>query len=68
MPIFISSEEEFLDVAKRASECRVKRIEKKNIAKIKARTRRYLYTYVITLDKLNELLNKLKDICSIKEV
>ncbi len=68
MPIFISSEEEFLEAAKRALECRVKRIEKKGVAKVKARTKRYLYTYIVALDKLNELLNKLKNICSIKEL
>lgn len=68
MPIFINSEDKFLEVAKRALECRVKRIEKKGIAKVKARTKRYLYTYIITLDKLDDLLNKLKSICTIKEL
>ncbi|MCS7111614.1 MAG: 5'-nucleotidase [Ignisphaera sp.] len=68
MPIFISSEDEFFEAAKRAVECRVKRIEKKGIAKVKARTKRYLYTYVVALDKLDGLLNKLKNICTVKEL
>ncbi|ADM28343.1 50S ribosomal protein L38E [Ignisphaera aggregans DSM 17230] len=69
MPIFVSDEKEFLDVAKRAIECRVKKNEKEGIAKVKARTKRYLYTFVIGLDKLNDFLNKLKNVCSnIKEI
>ncbi|MEM0153897.1 MAG: 5'-nucleotidase [Ignisphaera sp.] len=68
MPIFINSEDRFLEVVKRALECRVKRIEKKGIAKVKARTKKYLYTYITTLDKLDDLLNKLKSICTVKEL
>uniref|UniRef100_A0A7C5XLM3 5'-nucleotidase n=1 Tax=Ignisphaera aggregans TaxID=334771 RepID=A0A7C5XLM3_9CREN len=69
MPIFINNEEKFLEVAKKALECRVKRVEKKGIAKVKARTKRYLYTYIIALDKLEELLSRLKNICNnIKEI
>ncbi|MCC6045561.1 MAG: 5'-nucleotidase [Ignisphaera sp.] len=63
MPIYISSEQEFLDVAKRAVECRVKKLEKKNIAKIKARTKRYLYTYQVSLQELSNMLEKLKTVC-----
>ncbi|MEM0227229.1 MAG: 5'-nucleotidase [Ignisphaera sp.] len=68
MPIFINSEDRFLEAVKRALECRVKRIEKKGIAKVKARTKKYLYTYITTLDKLDDLLNKLKSICTVKEL
>ena len=63
MPIYVSNEQEFLEIAKRAIECRVKRIEKKNIAKVKARTKRYLYTYKVSLQDLNALLEKLKSVC-----
>ncbi|MDK6028237.1 5'-nucleotidase [Ignisphaera sp. 4213-co] len=63
MPVFISSEEEFIDVARKAEECRVKRIPKKNIAKVKARTKRYLYTYKIQIQNLDALLEKLKSVC-----
>ncbi len=69
MPIFISDEKEFLDIAKRATECRIKKNEKEGIAKVKARTKRYLYTFIVNLDKLNDFLNKLKNVCSnIKEI
>jgi large subunit ribosomal protein L38e len=63
MPIFIASEQEFIEVAKRAIECRVKKLEKKGIAKVKARTKRYLYTYKVQLQELNALLEKLKGVC-----
>ncbi len=64
MPIFINDESKFLEIAKRALECRVKKNEKEGIAKIKARTKRYLYTYIISLDKLEQFLEKLRGICS----
>ncbi len=60
MPIFISDEQKFLEIAKRAQECRIKKIEKKGIVKIKARTKRYLYTYIIPLEKLGEFMKKLQ--------
>ncbi|MCI4438189.1 MAG: 5'-nucleotidase [Ignisphaera sp.] len=63
MPIFVASEQEFIEVAKRAIECRVKKLEKKGIAKVKARTKRYLYTYKVPLQELNALLEKLKGVC-----
>jgi len=63
MPIFVSTEQEFLEIAKRAIECRVKKLEKKNIVKVKARTKRYLYTYKVSLQELNSLLEKLKTVC-----
>ncbi len=69
MPIFVSDEKEFLDIAKRATECRIKKKEKEGIAKVKARTKRYLYTYTISIDKLNEFLDRLKKVCSnIREI
>ncbi len=63
MPIFVSDESKFLEVAKRALECRVKRVEKEGKAKIKARTKRYLYTYVVPLEKLDEVLAKVREVC-----
>ncbi len=63
MPIFVSDEQKFLDVAKRALECRVKRLEKEGKAKIKARTKRYLYTYIVPLEKLEEVLAKVREVC-----
>ena len=63
MPIFVGDESKFLEVAKRALECRVKRVEKEGKAKIKARTKRYLYTYVVPLEKLDEVLAKVREVC-----
>uniref|UniRef100_A0A7C4BCU5 5'-nucleotidase n=1 Tax=Ignisphaera aggregans TaxID=334771 RepID=A0A7C4BCU5_9CREN len=63
MPIYVPDEQEFLEVAKRAVECRVKRLEKESIAKVKARTKRYLYTYKVSLQELDNLLEKLKTVC-----
>jgi len=63
MPIFVQDKGKFLEVAKRARECRVKKLEKKGIAKIKARTKRYLYTMVVQLDKLDEVLAEIRQVC-----
>ncbi|MEM1644666.1 MAG: hypothetical protein QXL96_02140 [Ignisphaera sp.] len=69
MPVFISDENKFLEIAKNAIECRVKKVEKKSIVKLKARTKRYLYTYAISMDKANAVMEKLKSVCkNIKEV
>ncbi len=59
MPIEVKDLETFAEIAKRASECRVKRVRKTNIVKVKARTRRYLYTFKTTEDKLQEVLSKI---------
>ncbi len=79
MPKEVKTEEEFLEAAKRAKECRVKRsyiyvktengVEKKPILKIKARTRRYLYTLKFEdYDKGLEFAKRLKDMVSRNEV
>jgi len=60
MPIFIANEEEFVKITERAKECRVKKLEKEGVAKVKARTKRYLYTIKIPLEKLEEFLKRLK--------
>ncbi len=60
MPVEITDLEEFARIAQRAVECRVKRVRKTNIVKVKARTKRYLYTYKTTEDKLDEVLKKIK--------
>ncbi|MEM0365505.1 MAG: hypothetical protein QXO93_00220 [Acidilobaceae archaeon] len=59
MPLEITSLDRFIEIAKRAEECRVKRVRKSNIVKIKARTKRYLYTFKTTEDKLQEVLGKI---------
>lgn len=59
MPVEIKDLEEFARISKRAIECRVKKVKKTNIVKVKARTKKYLYTYKTTEDKLQEVLAKL---------
>ncbi|MEM2207814.1 MAG: hypothetical protein QXG17_03890 [Sulfolobales archaeon] len=60
MPIEIKDPEEFIKISERASECRVVRRPKENLAKVKARTKRYLYTIKVPIDRLEEFLKKLK--------
>ncbi len=60
MPIFVKDPEEFKKHAEKARECRVVRDKRKNIGKLKARTKRYLYTLVVPLDKLDEILEDIK--------
>lgn len=60
MPIFLKDLEEFKKVAEKAVECRVVRDKKRNVGKLKARTKRYLYTYVVPLEKLDEVVKNIK--------
>ena len=60
MPVEVVDLNLFSDIARRAVECRVKRSRKGNVVKIKARTKRYLYTYKTTEDQLQEVLNKIQ--------
>ncbi|MEB3765958.1 MAG: hypothetical protein GSR77_07340 [Desulfurococcales archaeon] len=60
MPVEIKDLEKFVEVTARAVECRVKKSKKGNVVKVKARTKRYLYTYKTTEDKLSEVLGKVK--------
>ena len=79
MPKEVKTEEEFLEAAKRARECRVKKsyvyvkteqgVEKKPILKVKARTRRYLYTLKFEdFEKGIEFAKKLREMASKNEV
>jgi len=58
MPREIETEEEFLELVKRASECRVKRL--KDVVKLKLRTPRYLYTFKCDPATAEQLLGGLK--------
>ncbi len=60
MPVEVTDLNIFADIARRALECRIKRVRKSNVVKIKARTKRYLYTYKTTEDKLQEVLSKIQ--------
>ena len=79
MPKEVKTWEEFLEAAKRASECRVKRsfvyvkteegVKKQPILKLKARTRRYLYTLKFEdFEKGLEHARKLKELAAKGEV
>lgn len=60
MPVFVKDLEEFKKYAEKARECRVVRDQRKGVGKIKARTKRYLYTLVLPLDKLDEALKGIR--------
>ncbi len=60
MPVELYSREDFIRVAVNASELRVKIYEDEGYAKIKARTRRYLYTYKAKLDEVDSIINEVK--------
>jgi hypothetical protein len=57
MPIEIKSEDEFLDLSKRAISCRVKRTG--DIVKLKLRTKKTLYVYKTNPDKADILTKRL---------
>ena len=60
MPVEVKDRDEFIEISARAKECRVVKNEKEGIAKVKARTSRYLYTIKIPINELNDFLKKLK--------
>jgi ferritin-like protein len=64
MPAELTDPDEFVQVAERASECRVKRTE--NVVKLKVRTPSRLYTIKLDPSKAEEVLKKIR--CQIVEV
>ena len=60
MPVELYSKEDFLRVVERALEIRVKAYEDKGFAKVKARTRKYLYTIKVSIDELDGFINEIK--------
>lgn len=60
MPREVSDPEEFIRISERAVECRVVKLEKEGVAKVKARTKSYLYTIKVPLSELDAFLKKLK--------
>ena len=60
MPIELHNKEDFLKVVERALEIRVKAYEDKGFAKVKARTRKYLYTIKVSIDELDGFINEIK--------
>jgi len=63
LPKEISDPEEFLALAEKASECRVKRLG--DVMKLKLRTRRQLYTIKLETAEGEDLLKKIE--CPKKE-
>jgi large subunit ribosomal protein L38e len=64
LPKEIFDTEEFLALADKATECRVKRLGE--VTKIKLRTKRYLYTIKLTSEEAEELIGKIN--CPINEL
>ncbi len=62
MPKEVMSAEEFFKHAERAEECRV--VRGKDYVKLKARTKRYLYTLKVEPSEAEELVAKLREICN----
>ncbi len=60
MPIEIRDRGKFIELSAKATEIRVVRREREGVAKVKARTKRYLYTIKIPLKELNSFLKELK--------
>jgi ferritin-like protein len=58
MPKEVFDPEEFLRIAEKASECRIKHLG--DIMKLKLRTSRYLYTLKIGVEEGEELLKRIK--------
>ena len=64
MPIYLDrNDKNFEEVLKRITqvphECRVKKYEDEGFAKVKIRTRRYLYTIKVNINELEEFLKKI---------
>lgn len=64
MPTEIFNKEEFLNLAQRASECRVKRL--KDVVKLKLRTPRQLYTIKVDEETAEEIIKEIR--CPIIDV
>jgi len=60
MPIEVTNRDRFIELSARASEVRVVKKEKEGIAKVKLRTKRYLYTIKVSLNELSDFLKQLK--------
>jgi len=59
MPVELYSLDEALKVAPKAIECRVKRVTRDGKAKVKLRTKRYLYTLKVDPSQVDDVISKL---------
>lgn len=60
MPVEVYDRSKFIEISSRAELCRVVRREKEGVAKVKARTKKYLYTIKIPINELEEFIKQLK--------
>lgn len=60
LPVEVYDKNKFIELSARAEVCRVVKKEEEKIAKVKARTKKYLYTIKIPLNELEEFIKQLK--------
>ncbi len=58
MPVELRSVEEFKEVAKKAIECRVKKVRNSDTVKLKARTKKYLYTIKVKENEADSIIKE----------
>jgi len=66
MPTEIMDVDEFVKISERAKYCLVKRLKKKDIVKLKLRTRRMLYTLKVKPSDVDEILKRIR--CEVREI
>jgi hypothetical protein len=64
MPVEVSDIKEFVELSEKAKCCVVKK--SKDVAKLKLRTGKYLYTLKVDTTKVDEVVKQLK--CEVREV
>jgi hypothetical protein len=64
LPREIKNLDEFIKLSENAEVCKIKKLKK--YVKLKLRQKDYLYTYITTPDKSEEIIKKIK--CSTEEV
>ncbi len=60
MPKEVYDKNEFIKIATRASEIRIKKND--DVVKVKARTKTYLYTIKVKPEEVDDLINKIKQV------
>ena len=66
LPTEIMDVDEFVRISERARYCLVKRLKKKDIVKLKLRTRRMLYTLKVKPSEVDEILKRIR--CEVREI
>lgn len=65
MPAEIFDVKKFIELSENAEYCVVKRLKKRNIVKLKLRTKKMLYTLKVDSAKVDEILKQIK--CEVRE-